>query len=220
MPHVVTIDGPSGSGKGTVASRVAARLGWRNLDSGALYRLVGLAAERAGIAPDDVPALQRLARNMDAVFRDGHVFLDNIDVTDAIRTEQAGNAASRIAAIPQVRDELLAWQRGYAREPGLIAEGRDMGTVVFPDAEVKIFLTASPRERAERRYKQLKEKGFDVTMESLLGEIAERDKRDTERAVAPLKPAVGAFILDSSGMDVDEVVERVLAHVRERLPAV
>ncbi len=219
MPHIVTIDGPSGSGKGTVASRLAARLGWRNLDSGALYRLIGLAAERAGIAADDVQALQRLARNMDAVFRDGHVFLDNIDVTDAIRTEQAGNAASKIAAIPEVRDELLSWQRGYARDPGLIAEGRDMGTVVFPHAEVKIFLTASPERRAERRYKQLKEKGFDVTMDSLLEEISERDKRDTERAIAPLKPAPGAFIVDSSEMDVGEVVDRLLAHVRERIPA-
>ncbi|HFE48304.1 MAG TPA: (d)CMP kinase [Chromatiaceae bacterium] len=218
MPHIVTIDGPSGSGKGTIASLVAEKLGWRTLDSGALYRLVGLAAERAGIAPDDVPALQKLAKNMDAVFRDGHVFLDNIDVTDAIRTEQAGNAASKIATIPEVREALLSWQQGYVREPGLVAEGRDMGTVIFPEARAKIFLTASAGKRAERRYKQLKEKGLDVNMESLVEEISMRDERDARRAVSPLKAAPDALLLDSSNMAVDEVVEKVLGYVKERIP--
>jgi cytidylate kinase len=219
---VMTIDGPSGSGKGTV-SRVAARaLGWALLDSGALYRLVALAGRKAGVRLDDGPGLARLAGRIDLRFgsdRAGEevVWLDDQEVTGAIRTEGAGNDASKVAALPVVRTALLERQRRFAVPPGLVADGRDMGTVVFPQAEVKIFLTASASERAARRYKQLKEKGVAANLAALSLEIAERDRRDMNRAVSPLIASADATLLDTTGMSVDAVVERVLGVARERL---
>jgi cytidylate kinase len=210
MIPVVTIDGPSGTGKGTIADLLAQRLGWFCLDSGALYRVLGLAAERAGIDLDSAEELGRLAAGLKLEFRGQRVFLDGEDVSRAIRTETAGNAASKVAAHEAVRAQLLAWQRDAARLPGLVADGRDMGTVVFPDATAKIFLTASPRERAERRYKQLKEKGLDVSLAHLVREIAERDERDSNRAVAPLRPAADAVEIDTTGIGIDEVLALVV----------
>ncbi|MEW8323254.1 MAG: (d)CMP kinase [Candidatus Thiodiazotropha taylori] len=215
---VITIDGPSGSGKGTLASRVAERLGWRLLDSGAIYRVLGLAVERAGISFENVDKVAELARNLDLSFAQGKVLLGQDDVADAIRTETAGNAASKVAAIPQVRQALLDWQQSYARAPGLVADGRDMGTVVFPTAEVKIFLTASVEERALRRYKQLKEKGLSVNLADLTDEIKERDERDSGRAVAPLKAASDAWQLDSTQFSANEVYQQVMQRVYNALP--
>ncbi|MCG7893850.1 MAG: (d)CMP kinase [Candidatus Thiodiazotropha taylori] len=215
---VITIDGPSGSGKGTLASRVAERLGWRLLDSGAIYRVLGLAVERAGISFENVDKVAELARNLDLSFAQGKVLLGQDNVADAIRTETAGNAASKVAAIPQVRQALLDWQQSYAKAPGLVADGRDMGTVVFPTAEVKIFLTASVEERALRRYKQLKEKGLSVNLADLTDEIKERDERDSGRAVAPLKAASDAWQLDSTQFSADEVYQQVMQRVYNALP--
>jgi CMP/dCMP kinase len=218
----MTIDGPSGSGKGTVSRAAARALGWALLDSGALYRLVALAGRRAAHSLDDGPALARLAEDIDIRFgsRDSDeeiVWLDGKDVTGAIRTEEAGNDASKVAAQPAVRAALLERQRRFAVPPGLVADGRDMGTVVFPEAEVKIFLTASAAERAGRRHKQLKEKGVAATLAALSLEIAERDQRDMNRAVAPLVPSTDAVLLDTTGMSVDAVVGRVLEVARLRL---
>ena len=219
---VMTIDGPSGSGKGTV-SRVAARmLGWALLDSGALYRLVALGGRRSGIDLNDGARLAELAQNVDIRFDstsvgDEIVWLDGREVTREIRTEAAGNDASKVAALPPVRAALLERQRRFAVAPGLVADGRDMGTVVFPGAPVKIFLTASATERASRRYKQLKEKGVAATLAALSKEIAERDQRDTTRTVSPLVASEDAVLLDTTGMSVDAVVERVLSVARERL---
>jgi CMP/dCMP kinase len=217
QPHtpIVTIDGPSGSGKGTIARAVARHLGWHLLDSGALYRLVALAGARAGLAPDDPEGHARLAGTMDVVFgsddRDGErVTLAGEDVTTAIRSEVAGQGASRVAAWPVVRTALLERQRAFATAPGLVADGRDMGTVVFPAADLKIFLTASPEERALRRYKQLKDKGSGVSLAALSREITERDLRDSTRAVAPLRPADDARVIDSTGLSIEAVVARVL----------
>jgi cytidylate kinase len=212
---VITVDGPSGSGKGTVGQILAQRLGWHFLDSGALYRLVGLAAKRAAIAIDLAPALGQLARDMDVKFLPvpgdvPRVLLYGVDVGDELRTEAAGELASKVAVIPEVRAALLQKQRDFQQLPGLVADGRDMGTTVFPDAILKIFLTATPESRAERRYKQLKGKGFDVNLAQLLGEIRERDRRDAERSVSPLKPAVDACVLDSSDLTVEQVVARIL----------
>lgn len=219
---VIAIDGPSGSGKGTIARLVAERLGFHILDSGALYRLLGLAARRHGVPLDDEPRLATLAAELDVAFRgtggETKILLENHDVTDEIRTEVAGDAASRVAALPAVREALLQRQRDFRRPPGLVADGRDMGSVVFPRAPVKIFLTASPEERARRRYKQLKEKGLGVSLSALSKEIAERDRRDASRAVAPLKPAEGAELVDTTGLGIDEVVERVLAVIHRHLP--
>lgn len=215
---VVTIDGPSGSGKGTVAAEVARRLGWRVLDSGALYRLVGYAARKAGVALDDSGKLAEIARNLPVEFHGGRVLLDGEEVTRTIRSETAGNDASKVAAIPEVREALLEWQRSYAKPPGLVADGRDMGSVVFPRAPVKIFLDASAEERARRRHNQLKEQGINVTLSGLIAEIEERDDRDRNRSVAPLKPAADAVIVDSTSMGVGEVVARVLELVSEALP--
>ncbi|RLJ22319.1 (d)CMP kinase [bacterium endosymbiont of Escarpia laminata] len=214
MVRVITIDGPSGSGKGTITQQVAEATGWRILDSGAIYRVLGLMAERAGISVDHVGKLAEMAENMPLSFNGARVSLDGEDVTDAIRTETAGNAASKVAAVPQVRTALLQWQRNYAQAPGLVADGRDMGTVVFPAAEVKIFLTASAEERARRRYKQLKDKGLGVNLARLTTEIRERDERDRNRSVAPLVASETALELDSTEMTIDEVVEKVMEKVR------
>ena len=220
---VMTIDGPSGSGKGTVSRAVAHALGWALLDSGALYRLVALAGRRVGVGLDDGPSLSRLAQQLDIRFGSDAagaevVWLDGGEVTAAIRTEEAGNDASRVAALPVVRAALLERQRRFAVPPGLVADGRDMGTVVFPQAEVKIFLTASASERALRRHKQLKEKGVAANLAALSLEIAERDLRDSTRAASPLVASADAILLDTTGMSVDLVVERVLKVARGRLP--
>jgi cytidylate kinase len=219
---VITIDGPSGSGKGTVSRAVARALGWGLLDSGALYRLVALAGRRAGIALDEGARLASLAEGLDLHFGsdpqgEEAVWMGGEDVTRAIRTEQAGNDASKVAALPRVREALLERQRRFVMAPGLVADGRDMGTVVFPSAEVKIFLTASPEERARRRHNQLKEKGVAATLAALSLEIAERDRRDTTRAVSPLVASADAVLLDTTGMPVDVVIERVLGIARGRL---
>ena len=212
---VVTIDGPSGSGKGTISRAVAERVHWHLLDSGALYRLVAYAGSDAGLDPADVEGHARLAAGMQVVFgvdRDGseQVMLAGRDVTRAIRTETAGQGASRVAAWPAVRTALLERQRAFARPPGLVADGRDMGTVVFPSARLKIYLTASADERALRRHKQLNEKGSGVSLSALSREIAERDARDSTRAVAPLIPASDAEVIDSTGLSIEAVVSRVL----------
>jgi cytidylate kinase len=212
---IVTIDGPSGSGKGTISRALAKRVGWHLLDSGALYRLVALAGMRAGIPPDDQEAHARLATTMDVAFgaddRDEElVTLDGQNVTGEIRSETAGQGASRVAAWPVVRSALLERQRAFVKPPGLVADGRDMGTVVFPQADLKIFLTASPEERAQRRYKQLKDKGSGVSLAALSREITERDLRDSTRKVAPLQPAPDARVIDSTGLSIEAVVNRVL----------
>lgn len=219
---VLAVDGPGGSGKGTVCRVVAERLGWHLLDSGALYRLVALAACRRGVADDDSEGLAAIARGLDARFEAGveggeRVLLAGRDVSRQIRGEDCGNAASRVAAVPAVREALKARQRDFRRPPGLVADGRDMGSIIFPDAEAKVFLTASARERARRRHKQLLGKGIDANLERLYSEIAERDRRDTERAVAPLKPAADARVIDTTEMDIPEVVEAVTAFLQERL---
>jgi cytidylate kinase len=218
----MTIDGPSGSGKGTVSRAAAKKLGWWLLDSGALYRLVALAGRGAGIDLNDEHRLSDLAGQLDLRFDSTPagtevVWLGGADVTHDIRTEAAGNDASKVAALPGVRSALLERQRRFAAPPGLVADGRDMGTVVFPDARVKIFLTASADERAARRYKQLKEKGVAATLAGLSKEIAERDQRDITRTASPLVASEDAVLLDTTGMSVDAVVERVLDVVRERL---
>jgi len=207
---VIAIDGPSGSGKGTVCSMLAAKLGWHLLDSGALYRVVALAAERQGIALDDSAALAELARTLAVSFAGERVELEGREVTEELRSERSGEAASQVAQLPGVRHALLERQRGFARPPGLVADGRDMGTVVFPDAVLKVFLTASPEARAARRHKQLKEKGISVSLPGLSREIAQRDLRDASRPVAPLRPAESARVLDSTSLTPDEVVARIL----------
>ena len=222
---VIAIDGPVGSGKGTVAHRVAAALGFPVLDSGALYRVLALVARTRGASFDDPATLARLAGGLDVAFAPGdaanpvRTLLAGVDVTGGIRTEQCGNDASRVSAWPEVRDALLARQRGFRRPPGLVADGRDMGSVVFPDAPVKVFLTAAPRVRAERRHKQLMAKGVDVSVTRLFRELAERDRRDRERAVAPLEPAEDAVVVDTTGLDVDTAVARVLEIARSRMAA-
>jgi cytidylate kinase len=216
---VVTIDGPSGAGKGTVGRQLAARLGWHLLDSGALYRLTALAGRH--LDPGDVAGHARLAESLDIRFDslpDGgeRVWLGGEDVSSLLRTEETGAGASRVAVWPEVRQALLRRQRDFARGPGLVADGRDMGTVVFPGADLKLFLTATPEERARRRHKQLKDKGSDVSLAALSREIAARDAQDAGRAVAPLKAADDALLLDSTGLSVGEVVERILLLGRER----
>lgn len=215
---VVTIDGPSGTGKGTVAALVAERLGWHILDSGAIYRVLGLAAQRAGVALDDGEALARIASHLPLTFEGTRVLLAGEDVSEAIRSETAGMAASRVAVHGPVRAALLDWQRTAARPPGLVADGRDMGTVVFPDAVVKVFLTATAEERALRRHKQLKGKGMDASLADLLTEIQARDERDSQRAVAPLRPAEGSFELDTTALSIQEVCDLVLAAVKRGAP--
>ena len=220
---VVTIDGPGGSGKGTVAQILAGHLGWHYLDSGALYRVLGLIGARRGVNLDDEPVLCRLAETLRIDFvpqSDGsaaHVHVDGVDVSAELRTERSGELASRVAVLPAVRLALLQKQRDFRQIPGLVTDGRDMGTTVFPDALLKVFLTASAEIRAQRRYKQLKEKGFDANLEQILGEIRHRDARDTGRSVSPLKPADDAWILDSSTLSTTEVVEAVSRRLQARL---
>jgi cytidylate kinase len=219
---VITIDGPSGVGKGTVSQLLTRRFGWHFLDSGALYRLTALAARGQDVAFDDVDGLARVARELAVEFRpqeqgDLMIFLLGQEVSKDIRTEQAGNDASRVAAVPAVREALLKRQRAFLQPPGLVADGRDMGTTVFPAAPLKIFLTASAEVRAQRRYNQLKEKGFDANLHSLFVEIAERDERDRNRTVSPLRPAADAVVIDTSTLGIDEVLAVVLAECRNRL---
>jgi cytidylate kinase len=211
--RIITVDGPSGSGKGTLALRLAESLSWHFLDSGAIYRVLGLLVEREGISGDEVDKIADLARKMPLSFDGEKALLGEEDITAEIRTETAGNRASKVAAIPEVRSALLDWQRDCAKPPGLVADGRDMGTVVFPQAQVKIFLTASPEERAKRRYKQLKEKGLSVNLADLINEIRERDERDSQRATAPLRAADDALILDSTQLSIDEVYSQAMEQV-------
>lgn len=214
---VLTIDGPSGAGKGTVSRIVAERLGWHYLDSGALYRAVGVAASWADLDISDPAALVRCTFDTQVRFQDGpqglRVIVDDVDATEELRLETTGALASAIAAIPEVRSALKERQRAFRQGPGLVADGRDMGTVIFPDASYKVFLTASAEERAERRYKQLKDKGVSVTLDGLLREILARDARDAQRTVAPLRPADDAVHIDTTGLGIEEVVARVLAIV-------
>ncbi len=219
---VITVDGPSGSGKGTICKLLAAKLGWNLLDSGALYRLTALAAKHHGVSCDDEDALQVLAAHLDIQFviqegeDDLQVILEGESVTQELRLEETGNLASLIAAIPGVRSALLDRQREFAQLPGLIADGRDMGTVVFPNAQLKVYLDASVEERANRRYKQLINKGLDASLEEILVELQKRDERDTQRAVAPLRPAEEAIMLDSTSLTIEQVLEIVLEEARHR----
>jgi len=211
---VIAIDGPSASGKGTIASRVAKQLGFHYLESGALYRLIALLSLREGTVEEK--ALARLAEEMDVVFDDGEIVLADEAVTEKIRSEPVGNRASEVAKVPALRQALLKRQRAFRRPPGLVADGRDMGTVVFPDADLKVFLTATPEIRAERRYKQLIEKGIDANLRALSRDLRDRDERDAKRAVAPLVPAPDSQVLDSSALSIDEVVERIVGWWRDR----
>lgn len=217
---VLTIDGPVSSGKGTVARLVAIRLGWHLLDSGALYRVLGYHARNQGLALDDEPALVELAKTLPVRFieREGEtaVILDGEDVSNIIRQESVGELASQVAVLQPVRDALLARQRVFAEAPGLVADGRDMGTVVFTSAPLKIYLTASAEERARRRFEQLKEKGFDATLATLIEDIQTRDDRDMNRDVAPLKPADDAVEIDSTSLSVEQVVDAILDEAARR----
>lgn len=220
---VITIDGASGTGKGVVMQWVAKELGWNLLDSGALYRVLALAAQKHRISLDDEPALEQQALHLQVEFVESEmgeppqILLEDQDVTSIIRTEQIGNAASKIGAFPAVRTALLDRQRAFREEPGLVTDGRDMGTVVFPDANLKIFLTASPSVRGLRRFKQLKEKGIHVNLSDLIQELGERDKRDQERAVAPLKPAEDAICIDTDLLTIEQVVERIIQEAKKVL---
>ena len=215
-PPVIAIDGPSASGKGTVAAHVAQALGFHYLDSGALYRLVALAAQGAGVDLDDEEALAGVAGRMRFEFREGATWLEGRKVTAALRSEEVGTAASRVAAKPRVRQALLARQRGFRTLPGLVADGRDMGSVVFPDAPLKVFLTAGVDTRAERRYKQLMEKGMYAKMGDVVEELRRRDERDSSRPVAPLKHYPDAIFLDTTGLSVEEAVRQILGWWREK----
>ena len=218
---VLAVDGPGGSGKGTICRRVAGAMGWHLLDSGALYRAVAVYAGQRDVPLDDAEGLAKLAGELPVAFEpaedDTCVVLAGVDVTRELRAETTGDRASRVAAIPAVREALVQRQRDFRKPPGLVADGRDMGTVIFPDAEAKVFLTASARERARRRYKQLVEKGIDANIDRLYDEIVERDRRDEQRAVAPLKPAPDARIIDTTTMSIDEVAESVISFLRNAL---
>jgi len=219
---VITIDGPSGAGKGTVARIVAEQLGWHLLDSGAIYRVLAVAAQHHNISVEDEESLLPIAAHLDVQFQicvegEGKVILEGEDVSNAIRTEEIGAIASKVAAFPRIREALLRRQRAFKVSPGLVADGRDMGTVVFLDAPIKVFLTASAEERAQRRFIQLKEKGFDVKIGRLLDDIRQRDERDQNRKVAPLIPAEGALIIDSTELSINEVVSKILSFSNEKL---
>lgn len=218
---VITIDGASGTGKGTVSQLLAAKLGWNFLDSGALYRVLALAAKNHSVALDNEKALEVLGEHLDVQFianpdKSPKIILESEDITSTIRTEEVGHMASVIAALPAVRASLLSRQRAFREAPGLVTDGRDMGTVVFPDAEMKFFLTASPEIRAERRFKQLKQQGLDVNLGSLLEELRLRDKRDSERSIAPLRPAEDAIIIDTDHLPVLQVVEKILEEISRK----
>ena len=218
---VITIDGASGTGKGTVSQLLAAQLGWNFLDSGALYRVLALAAIKHGVALDNEKALEVLGEYLDVQFvaaqgKSPQIILESEDITNTIRTEQIGGMASIVAALPAVRASLLSRQRAFREAPGLVTDGRDMGTVVFPDAEHKFFLTASPETRADRRYKQLKEQGLDVNLGDLLEELRQRDQRDSERAIAPLKPAEDAMIIDTDHLSILQVVQKILEEISRK----
>jgi cytidylate kinase len=215
LAPVITIDGPSGSGKGTIARRIASALGWHLLDSGALYRLVGLEARMSGRTGAPEVELAAIAAALEIRFDasddgDEQIWLGDLEVSADLRTEECGRLASHVAALPKVREALLGLQKGFRSAPGLVADGRDMGTTVFPDATLKIFLTASAEERAKRRYKQLKDKGIDVSLPTLSRDIDARDRRDSSRSVAPLRPAEDARLLDSSNLTIDEVTQTIL----------
>lgn len=222
LPPVITLDGPSGVGKGTTALLLAKALGWHFLDSGALYRVLALAAHKHEVAYDNDEALVVLAAHLDVQFEEGgaggacRIVLEGEEVTDEIRTEAMSHGASAVAALPRVREALLRRQRAFRQAPGLIADGRDMGTVVFADADLKFFLDASAEERARRRFNQLSAKGVDVKMADLLQDIEARDARDRNRAVAPLRPAEDAIVLDTTTLGIDDVLAAILAHVRDR----
>ena len=216
---IITVDGPSGAGKGTLCHALAEKLGFDFLDSGAIYRITALAAVKSGTALDDEDSLAEIGRNLDVKFmpKDGevNVILNGENVGDQIRTAEAGQNASKVAVFPKVREALLQRQRDFSSDRGLIADGRDMGTVVFPDAQVKLFLDASAEERTKRRVKQLQEKGFNANFDEILAEIKERDYRDRNRAVAPLVPAKDALLLDSTDLSIDEVIEQALNHISQ-----
>lgn len=223
---VITIDGASGTGKGVVTQKIASQLGWQLLDSGALYRVLAYAAQKHRIPLENEPQLVETAEQLNVQFITTEIgnfpliLFEGQDVTETIRTEEMGNAASKVGAFPAVRTALLSRQREFRIPPGLVTDGRDMGTVVFPDAEIKIFLTASPEERALRRYNQLKEMGIHGNLSTLVMGLRERDKRDQERAVAPLKPAEDAVIIDTSHLSIEEVVERVMGEVKKKIPPI
>ena len=219
---VIAIDGPSGSGKGTIARRVASSLGWHLLDSGALYRLVALAAQQQGMLGAEPQVLADIAGQLSIRFAmdeagEEQVWLDGHEVSGELRTEDCGLIASKVAAIPAVREALLELQKAFRKRPGLVADGRDMGTTVFPDASLKIFLTASAEERAKRRHKQLNDKGIDVSLAALSRDIEDRDRRDSERSVAPLRPAKDARLLDSSKLSIDEVTQTILGWAKDSI---
>ena len=221
---VIAVDGPSGTGKGTICSHLATWLGWHLLDSGALYRILAIAADKYQLELDNESAIADIAGSLDVVFqqpqpeKDITVIFEGDDITRKIRTEECGNSASQIAVLPQVRSALLDRQRQFQQTPGLVADGRDMGTVVFSDAPLKIYLIASAEERAKRRYKQLKQKGFNVNLPRLSAEIAERDTRDSQRTVSPLKPADDAIVVDTTTLDISEVIKKIENLVQETLP--